>query len=449
MKHTCKRSHLPAMRHWPVLSRKQAVILFQMMVILAVAILLFGCGGRGDSMPDQFYEDAAWEPSVTYLPVMAINTTDGAPVNSKKEYIPGAYSIKNISGETVHEGDLEIKGRGNATWDYPKKPYHIKLADGAKLLGMPKGKHWVLLANHVDKTMIRNELTFELSRRLSIAYTPRSFFIELYLNGHYRGVYQLTEHVRIDKDRVNIPELRISDTSDDLISGGYLIEIDKRRGEDFCIDSEKTSMVFCLKNPETLLETGWESQRQYVVTYIRQTDNAIFSTQFKNPDTGYAAYIDVDTTILYYLINELFYNPDGNLRYSAFLYKKRGDKFYFGPVWDFDIAVGNYWTDTAGWYIRDADWFERLFEDPAFEQKVKDRWAQIKAAGTLDALLAYIDDRALYLKNVQENNFKKWPILSLQTTPRRNLPGSYQGEVNLMKEWLQNRYAWMDARLSE
>lgn len=111
---------------------------------------------------------------------------------------------------------------------------------------------------------------------------------------------------------MNIPELKKSDTAADLITGGYLIEVDERRGEAFCFDSVKTEMVFCLKNPETLLEPGWELQKQYIVNYIHQTDDAIFGDQFKDPDVGYAAFIDVDSAIQYYLINELYYNLDGN-----------------------------------------------------------------------------------------------------------------------------------------
>jgi len=402
----------------------------------------------GGSLTDQ---DVPWTPTNVFLPKMTINTTKSQQIASKEVYLTGTYMITDLNGHILHEGNLGIKGRGNSTWLMPKKPYKLKLEKSTVLLDMPANKHWVLLANYSDKTLLRNETAFELSRLLSMDYTPRSVFVELYLNGAYRGVYQLTEHVRIGTYRVDIDELTGDETGDD-ISGGYLIEVDAHRGENFCYDSSKTDMVFCLVNPETLMEPAWEQHKQYIVNYIDQVDEAIFGEQFMDEDTGYAAYIDIDSIIQYYLINELFKNVDGNLQVSTFLFKKRNGKLTFGPIWDFDIAIGNVDHATAdktdGWYIRNAPWFSRMFKDPVFGQKVKNRWAQMKTDGTLDALLLYIDSRAAYLENAQANNFEKWPILSIYVWPNRIVTGSYGGEINAMKEWLQARIVWLDAQLS-
>jgi hypothetical protein len=285
-------------------------------------------------------------------------------------------------------------------------------------------------------------------------YTPRTTYVELQLNGAYRGVYQLVEHIRVGADRVNIPELKVGDTGPGVISGGYLIEVDSRRGEAFCFDSERGSaMTFCLQNPDKLLEPGWEAQRDYIKEYIDQTEQAIFSSQFADPVAGYAAYLDVDSAISYYLINEVFKNVDGNLRLSTFLYKKRDGKLTFGPVWDFDIAIGNVNYGNAdltdGWHIRSAPWFTRMFADPVFEGKVKARWAQLKANGDLDSLFTYIDRRALLLSKVQVKNFQTWDILDIYVWPNRVVTGSYDLEVVEMKDWLHKRIAWMDRQLSQ
>jgi glycopeptide antibiotics resistance protein len=389
----------------------------------------------------------------TYLPTITINTTDAQEITSKEFYVTGTYKIAGLDGSILHEGSLEIKGRGHSTWDMPKKPYRLKLTDKAALMGMPSNKHWVLLANYADKTLMRNDLAFKLSQMLGMEYTPRSVHVELSLNGSYQGVYQLTEHIRIGTDRINIPELKVTDTSEDKISGGYLIEVDARRGEDFCFDSTKTSMVFCLSSPETLLESGWEEQKQYIVNYVNQTDEAIFGDQFKDTDTGYAAYIDVDSAIQYYLINELFKNVDAGFIFSSFLFKKRNGKLFFGPIWDFDFAIGNVDYGGAdnpeGWHILNAPWYKRMFEDPAFELKVKTRWKQMKTAGMLDALFQHIDNQTVFFNDAQGNNFNKWPILSVYVWPNRVVTGSYQGEIDAMKEWLALRIAWMDAQLSD
>lgn len=439
------------LKRGPVHSRNRTLLKFLLLcfVVAAGMVVLIACSGGGNG---GIAVNQNWTPSHTYLPVMMIDTENGQAITSKEDYITGAYQIKDLDGTLLDQGELEIKGRGNSTWDMPKKPYRIKLADSSALLGMPAGKHWVLLANYSDKTLMRNDVAFELSRMLGMEYTTRCVFTEVFLNGAYQGVYQLTEHIRIGKDRVNIPELKISDTDPDKITGGYLIEVDARRGEDFCFDGSKTDMVFCLSNPETLLEAGWETRKDYVVNYINQTLDLLFSEAFADPDTGFSAYVDTDSAVSYYLINELFRNIDGAWS-SFYMYKKRNGKLILGPVWDFDLAIGNInYGDadkTEGWHTREAAFFGRMFEDPAFEHKVKARWKQMKDEGMLTALFAYIDTRALFLKDAQANNFKRWPILSEYVWPNRVVTGSYQGEVDAMKEWLSLRIAWMDERLSD
>lgn len=416
----------------------------------------WGCGGGSSGGSFSSKHSTEWSPATTYLPTMTINTKDSQDITSKEVYIEGDYKIQDLDSRILHEGSMEIKGRGNATWTMPKKPYRIKLTKKAALMGMPENKHWVLLANYADKTLLRNDVAFQLSSMLGMEYTPRSVFVELYLNGSYRGVYQLTEHIRIDKNRVNIPELAVTDTSADAISGGYLIEVDARRGEDFCFDSTRTSMVFCLSNPETLLEEGWEQQRAYIVNYINQTEEAIFGENFKDPGTGYAAYLDVDSAVNFYLINELLKNIDGVLLLSTFLYKKRDGKLTFGPIWDFDLSTGNskfYPSNVTvrypeGWYSRSAPWFTRMFEDPVFEQKVKTRWKQMKTEGMFDTLFLHIDDQAAYLKDAQINDIHKWPV-SASDALEYGYKDSYQGNIDAMKEWLAKRITWMDAQLSE
>ena len=443
-------------------SRIQNVSLHSRKAVLSIAaaviiITFWGCGGgsSGGSFSSSKHS-TDWNPATTYLPTMTINTKDSQDITSKEVYIEGDYKIQDLDSSILHEGSLEIKGRGNATWEMPKKPYRIKLTQKAALMGMPENKHWALLANYADKTLMRNDIAFQLSSMLGMEYTPRSVFVELYLNGSYRGVYQLTEHIRIDKNRVNIPELKVTDTSADTISGGYLIEVDARRGEDFCFDSTRTSMVFCLSNPETLLEEGWEQQRAYIVNYINQTEEAIFGENFKDPGAGYAAYLDVDSAVNFYLINELLKNIDGVLLLSTYLYKKRDGKLTFGPIWDFDLSTGNakiYLSNLTvrypeGWYSRSAPWFTRMFEDPVFEQKVKTRWKQMKTEGMFDTLFLHIDDQAAYLKDAQINDIHKWPV-SASDALEYGYKDSYQGNIDAMKEWLAKRITWMDAQLSE
>jgi hypothetical protein len=391
-------------------------------------------------------------PVATRLPILRVNTSGSQPITSRDVYVTGSFILTDTTGEKLAEGALEIRGRGHSTWDLmPKKPYRVKLGTSTMLMGMPANRHWVLLANYSDKTLERNDVAFEFSRMLGMEYTPRARFVDLELNGSYQGIYQLTEHVRIAPDRVNIPELKVADTSATNITGGYLIEVDERRGEDFCFNSARTPMIFCLSNPETLNDPAWAKQRAYITSYIAKIDSVLFSPQFADPQTGYAAYIDVESAISYYILNEYFKNVDGNLRLSTFLYKKRGGKLTFGPVWDFDLAMGNVNYDNAdkiqGWHIRTAPWFSIMFQDPVFAARVKARWNQLVADNSLNKLGDYITERTSFLHTVQAKNFERWPILNTYVWPNRVVTGSYDGEVDAMRGWLFARRGWMSDQL--
>ncbi len=424
------------------------------LLLAALAASLLGC--RADQQPAPITDPTPAPPltpeiAALQLPTLRITTDFGASIVSTETYVPGRWAIVTTTGDSSARGALEIRGRGNSTWTMPKKPYRLKLGATAPMLGMPSSRHWVLLANYSDKTLLRNQLAFDLSRKLVFAWTPRAQFVSVRLNGVYQGVYQLVEHIRIADERVNIASLKASDTSATNVSGGYLIEVDERSGEAFCPRSTMTPMIFCVKEPETLLEPGWEKQRAYISRYIAQTDSAIFGAQFRDAQTGYASMIDVPSAVDYYLLQELFKNVDGNLRLSTYLYKPRGGKLTFGPVWDFDIAMGNVnylgAEQTSGWYIRGAPWFKRLFEDPAFAAQVTARRRTLRQNGTVDALLSSVFERGDQLRLEQIENFYRWPILNTWVWPNRAVFGSYDGELIALKDWLRARVMWMDAQL--
>lgn len=414
--------------------------------------------------------------TIDALPTLNITTQDAAPIVSRDDYLKGNFSLA-VADAPVVEGTLEIRGRGNSTWDWPKKPYRLKLTKSTELMGMPANKNWVLLANYADKTLMRNDIAFMFSRSLGMEYTVRSQYVDLSVNGVYQGVYQLAEHIRVAEGRVNIPELKVTDTASDKISGGYLLEIDFRhnkdfcldpfnaqiysfcvngvntlRNVDFCLDSTHGMEPFCLDSPDTLVDSAWSAQRQYIEQYFADTEAALFGSNFTNPDTGYAAYLDVDSTINYYIINELFKNVDGASA-SAFLYKKRDGKLFFGPIWDFDLALGNAgYSDvdkTYGWHIRKAPWFDRLFQDPAFVAKVKARWKELKAQGKFEQIFQYAQLRATWLDKAEKKNFDLWPIFDWQTWYTRVLFPSYDLEVKGMIDWQRQRLTWMDTQLSQ
>ncbi len=428
--------------------------LSRVLVLVSMAALT-ACGSR-DAGPTVVVEPppnpVTLQPGTSALPQLRITTANGAAIVSKDIYLTGNATLADSNGGFLANVAIEIKGRGNSTWVlFPKKPYRLRLAISQSLLGMPANRHWVLLANYSDKTLLRNDLSFEMSRMAGMAYTPRAQFVELYLNGRYEGNYQLAEHIRIGTDRVNITSMRASDTSATAITGGYLLEVDERRGEAFCFNSLMTRMVFCARNPETLLESGWEKQRAYIQRYIAKTDSAIFGANFRDSATGYAAYIDVESAINYNIVQEVVKNVDGALRFSGFMHKPRGGKLVFGPVWDFDLALGNVNYDgadrTNGWHSRQAQWYTRLFQDPAFTARFASRWRELRASGAIDSLQKLVVSRASHLSVVQKKNFERWPILSTYVWPNQFVMGSYDQEVFVMRLWLEERIRWMDTEI--
>ena len=448
----CKPNVYSEAEHILTRNRRLTALRWTRLLWLLPIALLAGCGSDSESpVTPPPPTNIPPREVASRLPVLAVQTANGVPILSKDVYVNASFTLTDTSGVRLSEGALEIRGRGHSTWTLmPKKPYRVKLGSSTALLTMPANRHWVLLANYSDKTLMRNDIAFEFSRMLGMEYSPRSRFVDLELNGAYQGLYQLTEHVRIAPDRVNIPEMKSSDTTAAAITGGYLIEVDERWGEDFCFKSGMTPMVFCLSNPETLNDPAWAKQKAYIQDYMRQVDAAIFGPQFANPSTGYAAFIDVESAINYYILNELFKNVDGNLRLSTYLYKKRGGLLTFGPVWDFDLAIGNVnYLDADrvnGWYIRTAAWFDRLFQDPVFANRVKQRWQQIVSDGTLNRLDQHILFRTSWLSKVQERNFNRWPILQTWVWPNRVVTGSYVGEVLALQGWLGERRKWLDVQ---
>ncbi|MGM0597962.1 MAG: CotH kinase family protein [Myxococcota bacterium] len=409
--------------------------------------------------------NCSW-PIAEAVPVLRIETENEEPVTSKEEYLNGVYELESTDGTIERAGTLLVKGRGNSTWNYPKKPFKLKLTVSAPLAGMPPSRHWILLANYLDKSLIRTDVAMEFSRRLGMAWTPRSLHVEVELNGHYIGLYQLMEHVRIDNNRVDISELEGGENAPEDLRGGYLLEIDYNQGENYCFHAP-LGTVFCFSDPEELLQTGWEEHKAYIDGFLTQAEAALYGEHFTDPEVGYSSYIDVDSAVDFYLVHELTKNPDSNFFSSIYLYKPRDEeKLYFGPVWDFDLSLGNaQWamygffdgSTSQGWHTRKQDnrvedpvinWYVRLFEDPAFEQRVRDRWSELHDQGVLTKLLQYVDKRGDWLSVVQTDNFSIWEVLDRVLQPDLSpVTGSYQNHVSAVRTFLEDRIEWIDSQL--
>lgn len=392
----------------------------------------------------------------TGLPVVQIWTEGRSPVSSRETYLTGSMKITDGSvtryAAGLYDGTLQIRGRGNSTWDMPKKGYRLKLAAKAQILDMPADDDWVLLANYADKTLMRNMVAFELSRRFGMRYTPRMRYVELYLNGEHQGNYLLGEHLKAGTHRINVTRLAATDVSVPAISGGYIAELDYLEytdpGDVYFLT--RWQALFNMKEPSGSKITA--TQLAWFKHYIQATEDVLHSNFLADPVNGYAKYLDVDTVVDWFLINEIFKNQDAQWGSSIYFHKERGEKLRMGPVWDFDLGAGNYaYSDarySTGWWVRDADWIYQMWSDPAFRAKVKARWKALKKAH-IDTLPAYIDSTARLLDASQKRNFVRWPILGYRVWPNAVAMGSYPGEVVFLKEWLKSRIKWLDGRINQ
>ncbi len=440
---------------------------------LASAVALSACGGGSDSAATSPSSPAPAPPIAAPAPPtaptpppapapptapspLALTTLDidttGQTID-RVDYVDATYTVTDVSGATLHSGPMEIRGRGNSTWGLDKKPYRVRLENATALLGMPDSRHWVLLANHADKTLLRNDIAFEVGRQLGMAWTPRSLDVQVRLNGRYDGVYQLTEHIRVASQRVDIDELHQAVTGGPEISGGYLLQIDELAvGAPHCFTTTVAQVTICGEEPEAL--DVLPAQRAYIAGYVQEAENALYGSGFASATSGYAAFIDVASAIQYFLASELLKNVDGNLRRSTYLFKPREGKLHFGPLWDFDLAIGNatYFgaPDPQGWYVRTAPWYTRLFEDPAFADRVAQTWRDMKSDGRLDALIGYVDQRAIELSQAQARNFERWPILDVNVFANVPMPApnSHDAEVAYLRRFLVERVAWLDAQFA-
>ncbi|MBE7176644.1 MAG: CotH kinase family protein [Mucilaginibacter polytrichastri] len=382
----------------------------------------------------------------SHMPMLFL-TTDGGAAIGKEEYVKGNMKIQGTqAGVFGFDAAMRIRGRGNSTWTMEKKPYKIKLDEKASLLGLPSDKTWVLLANYADKSMMRNELAFELSRRMGLAWTPASRYVEVTLNGRYDGVYELVEQIEMADHKVKVDKQGKNATSPAEITGGYLVEMDGFAWQEPFFIQTPREVKFSVKYPD--IEEMSDAQKNYLNTYLTTFENALFATNFTDPVNGYRKYFDVDSYVNYYIVNEVMGNSDAF--WSTYFFKTRDGKLQAGPVWDFDISVNNdsRLGDATQKLMLDAahdpkKWVVRLMEDPAFRKAVRDRWNAVKA-GKVQTLPAYMQGLQRQLNPVQAKNFKRWDILTKPVYLNYKVPGTYQGEVDFVRSTLQQRIQWLD-----
>ena len=409
------------------------------------------------------------------LPLMVINTNDqsippDAPrITADMGLIYNGEGVLNTDSDVWNEysGKISIKQRGESSRDNRKKSFSIELqkVDGSNnnvsLLGLPEENDFTLIGPYSDKTMIKNVLTYELFRRTG-RWAPRTRYIEMIINGDYRGIYVLTESLKRDKNRIDIDKLRPKDTSAVDISGGYILRRDKTNGMD---ENEywrspvqqpfHNRMKYQYFDPKFADLTT--DQANYIKDWMRNFDQVMSGNNFKDPETGYSKYIKVKSFIDMMFINEISKGTD-NYNFSTYFYKENdsdGGKLVAGAPWDYNWAYGNdfrdYWADSNGWIYTQSGrtyWFERLMQDDVYKDKVYCRWTEFRSTIYSDEnILSIIDSCINVMGDGVDRNFTRFPKLGQYLFPAKEpVPTTYEGEIENLKSWLFERLEWMDGQ---
>lgn len=411
----------------------------------------------------------------TNLPIVKINT-NGQTIIDDPRIVAQMGIINNASGvnylndaTTDYNGRISIEIRGSSSQSFPKKSYALETQDAlgennnVSLLGMPEENDWILYAPYSDKSLMRNVITFELGQRIG-RYTPRTEYCELFINDVYQGVYVLMENIKIDKNRVDIATLLPEDTIGNELTGGYILKVDKTTGG---FQGGWVSPFTSLAGYNVTIQYHKpefpdlnDAQRTYIQNHITQFETALHGANFTDSLLGYAPYIDVRSFMDLYFINEITKNIDG-YRLSTFFYKQKdsdGGKIVMGPWWDYNLTFGNAdhcdGANTAGWESEtfcgenNLFWFERLLEDDDYADLLKCTWVNYRENEWSDAnILFFIDSTANYLEEAQQRNFQTYNILSSYVWPNSYVSGTYEAEIDSLKNWTIARLEWIDMNI--
>ena len=418
---------------------------------------------------------------VSSLPHIYINTDGKTIIDEPK--ISATLEIKK-NQEVIEQHHIGIELRGATSQQlFEKKSYGLETWDqegddlNVELGGYPEEEDWILHGPYSDKTLIRNVLIYQLSNAIG-RYATRTSFYELTINGDYEGTYVLMEKIKRDKNRVDIKKV----DSDD-ITGGYILKIDKNAGKDraFSIDDlgweskydpfgkEKTeesskTIRFLYEYPDA--EDIEEEEKEYIQNYIKEFENALASQDYRDPSLGYRKYIDVDSFVDFFLLNEISKNVDA-YRLSTFFYKNnKNGKLFMGPIWDFNISFGNanYCEGERhiGWSYKFNSrcsnhfqlvpfWWSRLLSDPYFKGKIKERWSELRTdqfstesiLNRVNTLRVTLEENGLF-----QRNFKRWAILGEYIWPNNYVGMSVDDEYRYLRDWIQGRLNWLDNAVS-
>lgn len=376
-----------------------------------------------------YYVKIGWNKRVL-VPHIYINTEGGVNITSKNNYVNAQITIDGRDVYNNYTGTTRIKGRGNSTWGYRKKPYRLKLDKKEALLGLSSEKDWVLLANYLDETHMLNAVAMKTGRLLEMPYTNNIIPVELTINGAYKGLYMFTEQVEAEKNRVNVGD------------GGVLIESDKNFDEPWQFKSASYDLPVMLKYPD--LKSGEELVP--IRLQFEQMEALVAAPDF--PNNNYLDYIDESSVANYLVVYLLTDNEEINHPKSTFIYKTNTGKYTMGPIWDFDWAFGyddltrHFSSYDSPLFVSSLSpgtlFFARLLSDPRIQEMVRQRWADFRAHKLAD-LLNFIDEYSELIEGARYYDYQLW----------KRGDADFTSETARLKTWLQNRASYLDKYIGD
>ncbi len=426
--------------------------------------------------PDPDADPAEKEVSrLTNLPHVYINTFNGRDITSKKDYVLARLWYVHENDSVAFYDSLQIRGRGNSTWARPKKPYKLKFQNKEKFLGKgyAKTKKWTLLANHCDKTLIRNAITFKMGEKAGLKFNPALKFVDLTLNDKFVGNYQISDQIDVRPHRVNIAEQDVPLNQLSDITGGYLLEADGFQDfhPDTYWDSSSQSYLpadgFFTNHVGVPVRIHYpdaddleQQQLDYIKQHVIDFEQRLYSEDFTDPENGYRPYVDSLSLANWYICTEMSGNVDG--MYSTYFYKEQQDPHLFwGPLWDYDIAYNNDnrsdrggSADTERQLMTDYSygkvkmWTQQMWNDPWFAQLINRRYAEIINGGMEDFLYEQIDSLRQLLDASIQLNYQRWGI-NTQAYHEMILHSTYDEYIADLKTYINRHLDFLKGAFAE
>jgi hypothetical protein len=370
-------------------------------------------------------------------------------VTSKEEYIGGTLAAFGTDGQELFGTDgMKIRGRGNSTWYMDKKSYRIKLEAKENLLGVGKGKakNWVLLANHADHSLQRIAAAFSMARMFDgFDYVPGCRFVEVFLNGEYRGVYLLTEQTQTGKSRVNINDGDFETN----VQADFLVE---KTAWDFDYGFTVKGERYGVKSDLSSDPAIRDAQIEWIDAKVTEACDALAAGDYGRAKE----LVDVDSLVDDYLLQEITRNFDVGFD-SFYMYYTDG-RLHFGPPWDFDLSLGNAnlgFEDPVGFsaavcptngeFDTSNRWFYNTVKHAWFRKLVVDRWNEKK--DVIMTLPDSVRETGERLSRSFERNFDKWDIFGknfARSTKAITDLKTYKEHCEYLAGWLESRLNWLD-----